>query len=345
MNSHSLPSLHSSFCRILIAVFAAFFGALSDNLGADAGITQPVVLAQPPPSAPQPVRLPEAFPYPVCGYSAGGLSVLDLCVMSALSYVRDDQAANETATWFQPAGKSVAQIADGRFKTGLRVKSFNVTGGPPIPPGGTVLVVTRGSKTAADIAQDISLWHEALLFHALSFVAPYGSFPTSLQQWFVGLMFSLTESITQGTDTHYFRDLVTFVQPLQANVSVGAARNATAPSVRWGVLYSAQAFVFLSAPQVILTGHSLGGGLSLLVGQKLGGFAVSFSSPGTLLTGYKLGVRRVRRRPLVTHRRYLPPLSAPQVVGGYEHAGVAVSPEYDIVPQADTHIGLVQPVR
>ena len=40
-----------------------------------------------------------------------------------------------------------------------------------------------------------------------------------------------------------------------------------------------------------MTGHSLGGGLSTIVGQKLNLTSVSFSGPGTLVTAHKLKVR------------------------------------------------------
>ena len=75
-----------------------------------------------------------------------------------------------------------------------------------------------------------------------------------------------------------------------------------------------------SAPpsQLTLAGHSLGGGLSALVGLHLGIPAVSFSGPGVVLTGGRLFRDDAVSSPLV------------------------FVPDFDIVPRIDLHQGTVQ---
>jgi hypothetical protein len=140
----------SATCRLIIVILAAVLGAFTDNLSNDLGDSHLIVV---PPSIPGTSRPRATLPYPLCDSSVGGLSTLDLCVMSVLSYSNDTAAAVDTAAWFGAANASASLLWVGRFDTGLRMNAYNVTGAPPLPPGGTVVVVTRGSRTMTDFAQ------------------------------------------------------------------------------------------------------------------------------------------------------------------------------------------------
>lgn len=72
---------------------------------------------------------------------------------------------------------------------------------------------------------------------------------------------------------------------------------------------------------IVLAGHSLGGGLSAIGGQRMRVPSVSFSGPGSVLTGAKMGLA------------YAP---------AFYRGALVVVPDYDIVPRVDFNIGTIQ---
>ena len=75
---------------------------------------------------------------------------------------------------------------------------------------------------------------------------------------------------------------------------------------------------------IVLTGHSLGGGLASFMTQQFGLPSISISGPGTVLTGPKLGISE-----------------GSPVYGGH----VVIVPDFDIVPRVDLHVGTVQNIN
>lgn len=73
---------------------------------------------------------------------------------------------------------------------------------------------------------------------------------------------------------------------------------------------------------IVLAGHSLGGGLSVLVGSNFDYPSISFSGPGTVLTGYKIGMD-----------------------GTSYDTSFTIIPDRDVVPRVDYHVGTVQNIR
>jgi putative lipase involved disintegration of autophagic bodies len=71
-----------------------------------------------------------------------------------------------------------------------------------------------------------------------------------------------------------------------------------------------------------ITGHSLGGGLAAIVGQRLRIPYISFSGPGSALAQPKLGVD-------------------PDA----EYVGITIIPDYDVVPRIDVQVGDVQQIN
>ena len=78
-----------------------------------------------------------------------------------------------------------------------------------------------------------------------------------------------------------------------------------------------------SSDQVYLTGHSLGGGMAAIVGAKENKKSVGFSSPGALLQHKKFGFSR----------------------DALSQTATTVYLYGDVVPYADQHGGLVQPLQ
>ena len=121
-------------------------------------------------------------------------------------------AANDTSTWFAPAGAVASRVTLSSElavpEQGLNYSIYNISGPPPLIPGGSFVVVTRGTHASTDVAADVYLWHEAALFQMITNVGPYGSFPVSAQQAFVGVLSRVSEFFTDGAEEAYYRGLL-----------------------------------------------------------------------------------------------------------------------------------------
>ena len=82
--------------------------------------------------------------------------------------------------------------------------------------------------------------------------------------------------------------------------------------------------------KLAVTGHSLGGGISTIVGATLGIKSVAFSPPGLTRSRYKFE----------THFNNMQSLR-PTAENAAENA-VSFLPMHDVVPTADEHLGMVQ---
>ena len=87
--------------------------------------------------------------------------------------------------------------------------------------------------------------------------------------------------------------------------------------------------------QVIITGHSLGGGLARIVGALTSIPSVTFSPPGLELSHRKYAVLNSDGS---LHR-------LDNSNGALHHQSVAVVTEYDVITQVDTQVGLVQRIQ
>jgi len=85
---------------------------------------------------------------------------------------------------------------------------------------------------------------------------------------------------------------------------------------------------------VIITGHSLGGGLARIVGTLVGLPSVSFSPPGLKLSYRKYSVRRPDGSIV----------KVPSTGGALHHQTIAVVTELDWITQVDVQVGLVQQI-
>lgn len=146
-----------------------------------------------------------------------------------------------------------------------------------------------------DVVQDLDLWNVAALLQlAVRLPTSLSLWPTDVLSevaWFVEWLDALFEpSSVSNPHRHYYTPVLERVLALERE---GA--------------------------RVVLTGHSLGGGLAKIVGAQRNHTAVSLSGPGLLLSRRKLGIS----------------LEALQ-----EHT-ISFVPTNDIVPRIDIQTGLV----
>lgn len=138
----------------------------------------------------------ERLPYPVCNVAVGGLSIIDLCIISALAYEENETYAySQLNSWLKPAGANVSIVSprdfypDFWFSDRIAVRVINI-----VPPerNGTFVVAIRGTASGADFAQvwgadafitlctlkmhscfflhfaqDVAIWNDAALFQLL----------------------------------------------------------------------------------------------------------------------------------------------------------------------------------
>ncbi|CAN0196501.1 unnamed protein product, partial [Phaeothamnion confervicola] len=83
----------------------------------------------------------------------------------------------------------------------------------------------------------------------------------------------------------------------------------------------------IKGSNIVLTGHSLGGGLARIVAALERTASVCFSPPG-IAQSY----RKFRSGPLAVDRDFL------------HHSSVSVIPEHDFIPMIDTQVGLIQTI-
>jgi hypothetical protein len=233
--------------------------------------------------------------YDICDSSINGLAILDHCFLAATAYrpaVQDD----DVFRWFNASNQTMIPLGLNASRTGVGVTAFY---GPPDASTGVperVYVTVRGTATARDVSQDGLLWQEAVVWSLISSLGPFSSWPTSVAQSFIGMVGNIEQAFGVEDQLSYadeLRDL--------AGALVSRFPNAS----------------------LSFSGHSLGGGLSTIVGQLTGASSVSFSGPGMVMSAVKFGLPR--------------PLS-------YDTAFVVI-PDNDVVPRIDVHVGTRQDIR
>lgn len=295
----------SLLCRLLLVLVAAVYGFLTSTLiVVPPGADLPYYLAPLPSneSAP-PFTWPPAPAYDVCQADIEGLSIVDACFMATTAYSPQGVEEADVADWFAAAGRTVVGFPLPNTTSGVSASAFvevlslNASTGAGPAPAGRAYVVIRGTATDRDVAQDGLLWQEAAILQLLGAVGPYGSWPVSVKRGFIGVIAFIERAFHVNAELSYATDTVAAVAALMAALPAN----------------------FSTA----VTGHSLGGGLATLVGQRLGLKSISFSGPGVQMSATKFGL-------------------PPQLELGLP---LTVMPAHDLVPLIDTQVGAVQGVR
>lgn len=240
--------------------------------------------------------------YDMCSATINGITPLDHCFLAATAYRATIRDA-EVSAWFGAANASITPFTTSQLDpTGAAARSGLGFGGFYQPANDTtgvpmrIFVSVRGTATARDVSQDGLMWQEAIMWNLISSLGPFGSWPTSVKQAFIGMVGDTESAFAIEDPMQYATELEGIVTRLQS----------TYPNA-----------------SISVSGHSLGGGLATIIGQRSGTSSVSFSGPGILLSARKFN--------LPTVLNYDLPFT--------------IVPDSDVVPRIDSHVGTVQNIR
>ncbi|OQR96295.1 hypothetical protein ACHHYP_16255 [Achlya hypogyna] len=225
--------------------------------------------------------------YPICYFEHQTLDVIDFVLMADAAY--GSSAAVQDA------------MLHSRFD-GTALGNWNVSARSDLekdhqqwleidfPDVNTTVIAIRGTASAADALQDMHYWFGISMMQMANVFIP---FLGQLPQDFVVSMLSL-RFLNRIIPTPVYQKLLDRVQATRA-----------------------------AKPNVIVTGHSLGGAMAAVVGAKLHVPAVSFSGPGLLYSRGRFEIDNER-----DIRDYV----------------LTVKPRGDVVPRVDRLGGLVQDI-
>lgn len=253
--------------------------------------------------------------YASCSWAWGGrsseststgskLSLFDLSLLAEVAYLSERRELDKALLLLFPdlafdLVHTPAERGEGSGPMYLEAKSSVL--------GGTVLAI-RGTDVGrlGDILEDARLYAETVIFSLLGHVfLPMQLWAESTAGAMVELLHTMTHFFTPmgRTGNEYYQPLAIRVLEL---VSQGE--------------------------EVVITGHSLGGGLAGVVGAIAGVTSVSFAGPGLALSHRKF---RVKMSDGSWHRVNASAL---------HHRSVSVVTELDWIPLLDRQVGLVQKV-
>ena len=233
----------------------------------------------------------------VCSLAWGDLNMFDVGLMAQFSYLDPSSASMDdvVASLYGPGGWEVSAPPRDPDVRVWFVEFYSAE-------RNTMVLAVRGTNPSDpwDVVQDLAIWYPAALLQAaMALPTTVSLWPTELLANGVGLLGWAEELLSSGSssgglDSHFYHAPI---------LEYLARRKEELPE----------------DTQVLLTGHSLGGGLAKIVGSLSGHTAVSFSGPGLLLSRYRFGI------------------SAESLI---EHT-VSVVPTHDLVPRIDIHGGVV----
>jgi pimeloyl-ACP methyl ester carboxylesterase len=182
------------------------------------------------------------------------MSLIDFAMFSKVSYNTEDYLAGDFNAWFPPS--------TGWAKTDYYAKASSVTFYRfDNSITNQTVVAVRGTASGSDVLSDVDIWMPIALFQGASILGP-----SFLQTSLIDILYwaNFVERILRSdTGRFYYDDLDDYMK---------------------------QVLKTKTADQVYLTGHSLGGGLSKIVGARRGVTAITFSSPGLYYTSRSVDV-------------------------------------------------------
>eukprot|EP00667_Euglena_gracilis_P002489 EG_transcript_2492 len=205
---------------------------------------QLVAATAPHPTLPDPSRTQ----YPVCFYRwlQNRFTIVDFAFLSQLAYFSPENFRRNVELWFPAMALNIT--ASEQETTAIHQATFYDV--HDLETDSSIIVV-RGTIDALDMLQDARIWGDSGLLSVFGVLGPFVSV-WSLEQTTLYIRLSAVFSRYLRTrSVNYIYDLEQYVRTIE-------------PLRR----------------EVILTGHSLGGGLAKLVSAKLRVWSVTFSSPG-----------------------------------------------------------------
>lgn len=237
--------------------------------------------------------------YPTCAMSnldgAWGdeSTMLDYAWLAGSAYASQDKIQQELDTWFSD-GAGVEDLQDLVDEFRARedpddefAVTFRLISVPSqVSNETTAIIVIRGTVNQWDMLADVQLWSAATWMEWLQFLIPIGELWTPILGELVRWMNTMASASLDRVA--YYKLTSKFAEELGENDSFD---------------------------RVQVTGHSLGGGLSLITGAQAKIPAVGLSAPNALISG----------------KAFHPPLSEKDV----NKYGFNIIPHYDVVPKLD----------
>ena len=205
----------------------------------------------------------------ICSKTWNNLNIVDLAILAKAAYQNDKPDASGEA---QNCGVGVQTYLDMKFPTSdwtvvnkskqadravfyeLRSKDFDVT-----------VIAIRGTDGKTEALQSVDFWSEAALFQLFSTVIPLTSIlPDETFRDLVRLA-SFSEMALDAPGRRYFTGLEKYIESRLSGPNK------------------------LDKERVLITGHSLGGGLSKMAGARFGIRSFSFNGPGLIYSRGKVG--------------------------------------------------------
>lgn len=240
--------------------------------------------------------------YATCTNRWRGLSVIDLAAFAEAAYF--DPASNDTAKFLETMfgttlGPIDVHLPELNTKTGSKLDFFEAY----IPALNTSVISVRGTDIwrFTDFIEDVKMFFEPVVFAVLSAIFPtIRIWPDITFSTLIELYSEITSLFGLQHQSWYYHELLDYTNSI-------TNRN------------------------VVLTGHSMGGGIARLVGSIVNKPSVTFSPPGVVQSYSKL-VHHIGGMSLKVDRANL------------HHHSVAIIPEYDPVTMIDAQAGMVQKI-
>jgi len=268
--------------------------------------------------------------YSSCDLRWNGLSLLDFAILSEIAYFNDHDSCQHVSSSSTSSnkigGKSAlhteckqAMIDSVLPGHGFVVQPFqSKSSGPNFfevtsKKHDVTIISIRGTDPGRlhDFMEDIKLYAEPVIFTLLSSV-----FPT-IRLWshdttsrVIEWLFEMNSFFGLQGEAEYYRPLAERI----FQIIEGPDRNKR---------------------PIILTGHSLGGGLARIVGTLTKQKSITFSPPGLGLSYRKYSAQRPDGRVIRASNNLVNK-------GTMHHHSVAVVTEFDMITQVDRQVGLVQ---
>jgi hypothetical protein len=238
--------------------------------------------------------------YSFCDTKWFNMTVLDYAFFSRLAYYKaghdDEEYTKDRAAFFPNTDWETLNTASATYSVGSDTDyTKNSVYFRDIYSQAQDLhvIAVRGTAGQRDIVQDIDIWVSVTLFQAASYVGP--SFMQPGTKDIIYWSTFMKRALKSSSGRFYYERLDNYLDDLRE----------VHPST-----------------DIIITGHSLGGGLAKIVGARHILPAITYSSPGLQYT----------TKSVETHE------------GDIHQSGVTIFPDKDVVPRIDNQVASVLPI-
>ncbi|CAH0520320.1 unnamed protein product [Peronospora belbahrii] len=240
--------------------------------------------------------------YASCSNRWNGLSLIDLAFFAEAAYF--DPLSNDTTQFVSTIfdndlGAVHIYLPELNTKTGSKLDFFEAY----IPKLNTSVISVRGTDIwrFTDFVEDVKMFFEPVVFSVLSSIFPtIRIWPDVTFSTLIELYSEMIGLFGLQHESWYYQELLDYVTSLTDR-------------------------------KVVLTGHSMGGGIARLVGSIVGTISVTFSPPGFVQSYSKL-IHHIGGTSMKVDRASL------------HHRNVAVVPEYDPITMIDAQAGMIQKI-